>query len=47
MFQPGDNGVGTFNGYDLKPYSDDYKLENLRANSSLEGEDGGEPARGA
>ena len=38
MFQPGDYGVGTFNGSDLKPYCDDKRLENLRGNPSLEGE---------
>jgi len=47
MFQAGDYGVGTFNGTNLKPYSDDDKLQNLRANSSLEGEDDGALARGA
>jgi len=37
MFQPGDYGEGTFNGSDLKAYSKDDKLQNLRENSSLEG----------
>ena len=31
--------MSTFNGSDLRHYSDDDKLENLRANSSLAGED--------
>jgi len=39
MFQLGDYGVGSFNGFDLKRYYNDDKLQNLRANSSLEGED--------
>jgi len=47
MFQPRDYGVGTFNGSDLKPYSNDDKLENLRPKSSLEVEDEGVLARGA
>ena len=37
---PGDYGVScTFNVADLKPYYEDDNLENLRANSFLEGED--------
>jgi len=37
---PGDYGVScTFNVSDLKPYFEDDKLENLRANSFSEGED--------
>ena len=47
MFEPGDYGVGTFNGFDLKPCSDNDKLEYLRVNCSLEGKDDGVPARGA
>jgi len=39
LFQPRDYGVYTFNGSYLKPYFDDGKLENLRENYFLEGED--------
>jgi len=47
MFQSGDYGLRTFNVFDFRPYSDDDKLENLWANSSLEGADDREPVRGA
>ena len=38
MFQWGEYGVGAFHDSKLKPYFGDDKLENLRANSFLEGE---------
>jgi len=41
---PGEYGVScTFNVADLKPYFEDDKFENLRANFFLEGEDDGVP----
>ena len=41
---PGEYGVScTFNVANLKPYFEDDKFENLRANFFLEGEDDGVP----
>jgi len=44
---PGDYGVSaTFNVADLSPYLEDDHLANLRANSSQQEEDDGEPSMG-